>query len=419
METSPEPVPAGREEESEAPAENAAAKKERAPAERAASRPREPEKDPEAQASDPPSSLFASSAVGVEAYIETNYQWNFNDPENGITNARGFDNRHNSFTLSNAALGLHWDYKNFVGRILFQIGHTPSSYYAAEPTLAGTASTNASNAELWKYIQEARAGYRLNLGQGLLLEAGLFLSPVGPESIQVHRSWNWSRSNLFFALPYYHTGLRASYSLSERWTAVLGGYNGINNVVDNNREKSLHAQLLYKLPETLDLSLLYFSGVERNAGAAEGRAWRHLFDAHVTWQARSWLALRLHGDAGFEPNAFGTSAWAAGALYARLRLHRSLFAALRGDFFYERVPSDGQGRATPIFWPVQWVSSGTATLEYLPLRWVSLRLEYRYDRAADRLYFGGSVLGDGKELPFVPDRRSQSTLTLGATAWLD
>ena len=37
-------------------------------------------------------------------YAETFYQWNFNDPSSGITNFRGFDNRHNSFGLTNVVL---------------------------------------------------------------------------------------------------------------------------------------------------------------------------------------------------------------------------------------------------------------------------------------------------------------------------
>src|SRR4051812_32111040 len=33
-------------------------------------------------------------------YAEVDYSWNFNQPSNSITNYRGFDNRHNSFTIS-------------------------------------------------------------------------------------------------------------------------------------------------------------------------------------------------------------------------------------------------------------------------------------------------------------------------------
>lgn len=61
-------------------------------------------------------------------YAEALYQWNFNDPSNRLTNFRGFDNRHNTFTLSNVALDATWDHVGLVARLTLQVGHTPSTY---------------------------------------------------------------------------------------------------------------------------------------------------------------------------------------------------------------------------------------------------------------------------------------------------
>lgn len=349
-------------------------------------------------------------------YAEAFYQWNFNDPSNGITNARGFDNRHNAFTLSNLALEAAWDHGGLLGRVMLQVGHTPSTYYLSEPSAPGTSAANATGPELWKYVQQAYAGYRFGIGRGLTVTAGLFLSPIGPESVPVRDNWSWSRSTLFFGLPFYHTGVRATYALSERLAVTLAGFNGWNSVVDNNPEKSVMAQLTYTRAD-LVVSVLYFGGIERPQGAPEGRAWRHLFDAHVTWHATPRLSLLAHADAGFEPNGFGVSAWAAGALYARLRIVDQLFLAVRGDAFYEHVAEDRSGRAAPIFWPAPWVASGTATIDFRPHERVSFRLEYRHDHAGADMYFGGSVAGDGAAVPFVVNRSSQDTLTVGATTW--
>lgn len=350
------------------------------------------------------------------AYAEAFYQWNFNNPSNGLTNFRGFDNRHNTFTLSNIALDAQWDYENLIGRVTLQVGHTPSTYYLAEPMSPGADGANASSAELWKYIQQAYAGYRFGLGNGLTVTAGVFLSPIGPESIAVRDNWNWSRSNLFFGLPFYHTGVRATYALTDEWAVTVAGYNGWNSVVDNNDEKSVSAQLTYTRDDVV-ASVLYFGGIERAPGAPEGRAWRHLFDAHVTWNATPWLSLLAHANGGFEPNDFGVSAWTAGALYARFRIVEPLFFAVRGDAFYEHVAENSVGRASPIFWPAPWVTSGTATVDYRPHERVSFRLEYRHDHAGGDMYFGGSVAGDGAATPFVPNRASQDTLTIGTTTW--
>lgn len=349
-------------------------------------------------------------------YAEAFYQWNFNNPSNGITNFRGFDNRHNTFTLANVALDTSWDYENVVGRLALQVGHTPSTYYLGEPSVGGAGGANASDAGLWKYLQQANVGYRFGAGRGLTLSAGLFLSPIGAESMAVHDNWNWSRSNLFFGLPFYHAGVRATYGLSDDWAATVAVYNGWNSVVDNNDEKSVSAQLTYTRPKVA-ATVLYFGGIERPGGAPEGRAWRHLLDANVTWHATPRLSLIAHGDGGFEPNTFGVSAWTAGALYARFQVVEKLFLAVRGDAFYEHVARNGAGQASSIFWPAPWVTSGTATVDVRPHERVSFRLEYRHDHAGGDMYFGGNVAGVGSAAPFVMNRASQDTLTVGATTW--
>jgi hypothetical protein len=355
--------------------------------------------------------------VRLGGYVEAFWQWNARNPSNGITHYRGFDNRHNSFTLANVVAEAEWDYRGAVGRLALQVGHTGSTYYGSEPELPGAAGTNPSGADLWHFVQEARAGYRFDVGGGLTVDAGLFLSPIGPEDVPIRNHWNWSRSNLFFGLPFYHTGVRTTYAIDERWAVRLGGYNGWNSVVDNNREKSIAAQVTYA-DARLEASAVYFTGVERPTGAPEGRAWRHLLDVHATWHATPWLSVLGHVDGGFEPNAFGTSAWFATALYGRVQVHPQVFIATRGDIFYERVAGGRESGASPIFWPVPWVSSGTLTIDYRPHPQVSFRFEYRHDHAAGEIYFGGQVEGDGVNDPYVPNRRSQDTLTLGVTAWL-
>ena len=362
---------------------------------------------PAARAQTPP----RTPPFTLSGYAEAFYQWNFNAPANGITHLRGFDNRHNSFTLANVALEARWDYRDLVGRVALQVGHTPSTYYLSEPALPGAPGSNASGAELWKYVQQAYVGYRFGVGRGLTVTAGLFLSPIGPESMPVREDWNWSRSNLFFGLPFYHTGLRASYPLTDRWTLTAAAYNGWNSVVDNNDEKSVSLAVTYEVTGRVTASALYFSGVERPAGAPEGRAWRHLLDAYVTWHVTPALSLLAHANAGFEPNAFGASAWVAGALYARLAVHRRVFVAVRADAFYESAASNGAGSAARIFWPVAWVASGTATLDLRPHEQVSIRLEYRHDHAAGPVYFGRSDAQD------VPTRDAQDTVTAGMTTW--
>jgi hypothetical protein len=353
----------------------------------------------------------SAGGVLVGGYVESYYQWNFNAPTNGITNLRGFDNRHDTFTLANAALDLQWDRPEWLGRVTLQVGHTPSTYYLAEPTRPGADGANATGPELWKYLQQAYAGWKVGVGRGLVLSAGLFLSPIGPETMALLDSWHWSRSNLFFGLPFYHSGLRATYPLDGAWTLSLALYNGWNSVVDNNGAKSVAAHLSHA-SEAVLASFVYFGGAERAEGAPEGQPWRHLWDANATWFVSSRWALQGHVNAGFERGRLGTSSWGAAAAAARVRVVGRWFGALRGDVFGEQVAEGSSGRASPLFWPAPWVASVTATLEFRAADRASFRLEYRRDQAGGPAYFGDEATG-GR-----PDRRTQQTLTAGLAAGL-
>ena len=359
----------------------------------------------------------------VDGYVEAHYSYNFNRPDNGITNYRGFDNRHDTFTLSNAVLGGTFDHESLSGRLALQIGHTPSTYYLAEPSSPGASGAASTDAGVFKYIQEAYAGWKAPIGRGLSLQGGVFLSPVGYEAIAVKDNWTWSRSNLFFGLPFYHTGLKATYPVTDRFSVMAMVTNGWNSVVDNNLDKSVAVQLTYEVPDRLSLSLLYFGGNERPQGAPEGSPWRHLVDFWAQLDATAWLSFAAQANAGFEQNRFGTSSWGTGALYARVQPAKWLYLAARGDLFHERAAESDAGSASRIFWPVGLHGSGTLTADVRPVfvpggSNVSFRVEHRHDEADGAMFFRGTVPGDGVSTPFVPNASSQDTLTIGVTGWL-
>jgi hypothetical protein len=368
----------------------------------------------------PPEPEAPAVKVTPIGYLEAYYAWNFNRPVNNVTNYRGYDNQHNSITLSNAALGAAFESGPIGGKLMLQVGSQPSTSYQAEPNVPGGSAANPSGPELWKYLQEAYLTYKAPIGRGLTLKAGVERAPLGLESFAVHDNWSWSRSNLYFALPRYETGLRATYDFCDCLTGSVAVINGWNNVVDNNEAKSVEGHVTFH-KNKLKAQLLYMGGVERPASAPEGQYWRHTFDATGELELTTWLKLAAEADYGFEPNRIGTARWFAGAAAARAKAFEWLYIAVRGDRFYEHLATDALGRAsTPLFWNgVEWVSSVTATLDVRPHDNISFRLEFRHDQADGLLYFTGDTLtGTGSAAsPFLPNARRQETLLLGATAW--
>jgi hypothetical protein len=247
-------------------------------------------------------------------YVENSITWSFNEPDNGLIAWRGFDNRHATFNFENVNLSMRLELDRVYTLISLQAGRTPDTYYLGEPSDdAGTPfGVGASSAATYRFIQEAYLGWLSPILDDVAIEAGLFLSPVGIESLGVYDNWNWSRSNLFYALPFYHLGIHVATRVTDEISVHLAGYNGVNNVLDNNVEKSVAAWVGLDF-DWLSAQVLYFGGVERDQGN-----WRSLFDGWAEARIASWLHLALHADGGFENDAAGRLGWwFGGALYVK------------------------------------------------------------------------------------------------------
>ncbi|MEO6420292.1 MAG: porin, partial [Polyangiaceae bacterium] len=358
-----------------------------------------------------------ASKVTIGGYVETYYSYDFNNPSNRLTNYRAFDNRHNAITLQNLVLDVAWEFGTVYARGALQAGQVGETYYdLSEPSQAGSAGAGPSGADVFKHIQQAYLGWAPT--KRLHLEAGIFLSPIGPESMPTHENWTWSHTNLFFGLPFYHSGARVSYDVAPTQNVRFGIYNGWNNVIDNNDEKSIALEYSFTPSDALAFGVQYFGGVERPAGAPEGRAWRHLLDASAKVKLTKRFAFLADVDGGLEPNYFGKSAWISGILGARFRAASWLYFAGRQTIFAERRASRAGEIAAPIAIPTPWMSGTTATIDFRPVDHLSAKLEYRHDLADGSIYYRSVVAGDGSAAnPFVGNARSQDTLTLGLTAW--
>lgn len=374
-----------------------------------------------AAASEPPKREDKDDPIGkftVGGYVETFYQWNFNRPGNGISNYRGYDTRHNSITIQNAVVDVGFRARDLLARVALQVGHAPANIYQDEPRAGGSDGAASSDDQLWRFLQRASLGWQAT--EWLLLEAGIFPAVTGVESLAVKENWNWSRSTVSVRLPTYMAGARATANLSPSVDVFLIVSNGWNSIVDNNDEKSGIVGVEYKLRNKLTASGSYFGGVERDAGAPEGRAWRHGVEAWAQWDILDRLQLAGDASAGFEHTRFGTPWWSSGALYARGKVTDWLFLAIRGERLWEDTASNGLGTSSPILVPSKYVTSGTATIDVRPIKGLSTRLEYRHDAAQTELYFrGDQIAGDGTpEHPYEPNAKHQSSVLLGIVAWL-
>ena len=310
--------------------------------------------------------------LAVNAFISTAYQYNSNRPTTRTNSYRVFDFSDNSFNLDVAELVVQIApvKPNDAGfRVDFAAGNSI-------PQITKTQDQTAAQFDL----QQAFASYIVPLGSGLRFDVGKYVTHMGYEVIEGYDGYNdnYSRSILFgYAIPFTHTGVKASYAFSGKAAAMVEVVNGWDLLRDNNRSKSLGAQLTLTPVTPLTVFLNWIGGAELEN---DNHTKRNVFDVVAVLKPTKTLTLGLNGDYGIED---GTSAvnpgsdatWKGIAGYATLALTDKFSVALRGETFHDE---DGVRLGTGT---KATLSEVTFTPAYKFTDHVLLRGEARYDTA--------------------------------------
>jgi hypothetical protein len=336
------------------------------------------------------------SSTELSGFVDTYYAYNFNTPGKPCLTVAGvavfnclhnFDFTHNSFSLNLAEVALEKkptaDSRGGF-RVDLDYGPTTTWVHGLEP----------GGVQIYQNIQQAYLSYLAPTGNGSLqVDFGKFVTQHGAEVIETKDNWNYSRSLLFsWAIPYYHTGLRATYALNDKVTVMGDLVNGWNNVADNNTGKTVGAQVMLKPVSALSVIANYMGGPEQNNDNAD---WRHLFDATATYTATPTVSLMANVDFGKDTISSTDVGWHGIGAYLKYQAN-SWFAFVPR---YEHY-SDPDGFTTGTAQTVQEV---TLTGEFKHKDGVMMRLEYRRD-FSDIPFFNKNAADTSK---------NQDTFTIG------
>jgi hypothetical protein len=323
--------------------------------------------------------------LAVNAFVSTAYEYNTNRPTTGATSYRVFDFSDNSFNLDVAELVVQITASkpNDAGfRVDFAAGNSI-------PLISKTLDQTAAQFDL----QQAFASYIAPLGSGLRFDVGKYVTHLGYEVIEGYDGYddNYSRSILFgYAIPFTHTGVKASYAFSSKVAAMFEVVNGWDLLRDNNHSKSLGAQLTLTPVAPLSVLLNWIGGPEL---ANDNHTKRNVFDLVAILKPTKSLTLGVNGDYGIEDgtsrvNPGSDAKWKGIAGYATLALTDKFSLALRGETFHD----DGGVRLGTDTKAV--LSEGTFTPTYKFTDHVLLRGEVRYDRANQLILANRAGLSD-------------------------
>lgn len=209
---------------------------------------------------------------------------------------------------------------------------------------------------------------------------GKFVTMAGAEVIKSGANPNFSRSILFgYAIPFTHTGVRATYAFDDALSVMAGVNNGWDDFRDTNGGKTLELGMTYVPSKTYSLGAQAYTGKERVDGLTntgpEGT--RSLIDLVGTFNATEQLTFIVNYDYGTQKTAplagggTGTAKWSGIAGYANYQINEQWRVSGRAEYF-----DDKDGYRTGV---VQKWKEATLTVGYMPIKALEIRGEVRAD----------------------------------------
>ena len=358
----------------------------------------------------------------VDAYASVNY--NFPKPQSGRNVLRAHDYS-NGFALSWVGVNASYPADPVGATISLRFGPTARQ-------VGGCLADDKSQCDAGQgldNVKQAFGSWKPGGSDSLFtLDLGKFDTPFGAEVAESHLNMNYTRSMLYVSQPVTHTGLRATFAISDAFDFKLLAVNGYNNSIDNNVGKSFGAQVNFHLKNSEDADLLgvsvgYLGGPEHddvlvvkcgagelfspnstkcisaptNTEPSEGtldrassntKGWRHLVDLVVVSNPIERLRLVLNADFGVDNvrtaadrEAFEGKSYFGVLLGARVAVTDQFGVAARGEYFH-----DSNAFINPYPQNTQDLVGGTLTLDYLPADFLTIRLDNRLDWSSRKIF---------------------------------
>jgi hypothetical protein len=329
------------------------------------------------------SAAAAPAPITWSGFVDAYYSKNFNSPSTSTNALRNFDVNENQLAFSLAELVIQKTASPVGFRMDLDFGPTNDIVQGVAPY--GTTPYNTLS-----ILQQAYLTAVLPVGSGLTVDVGKFVTHMGYEVIESKDNWNYSRSFMFaYAIPYYHTGARVSYTFSSTFSAAVHFVNGWNSYIDNNRSTSLGLMLNYALTPSTDIIFNGMDGFERPFNTPYGK--RDVADFIVTQTVNDMLSLGLNADYGQEslgPNG-PLEIWKGAAIYGKCTINPKSSVALRAEVYsdpYLYTTLRGYGVPTP-FDTKETLKEVTLTYEYHLFDPLITRVEFRDDLSNNSGFF--------------------------------
>lgn len=276
-----------------------------------------------------------SAGINIYGFVEGSYTYAFNPPTADLIPGRVFDHKHNEPLLNQVDLTIErtvdvtqkkWDmgfrvemlYGSDAGLVhsngLFDYYHSMRAFGAARNTPENQLDLNQA------YVTLA-----VPVGNGLLIQAGKFVTLLGQEVINPTGDALFSHSYLFgFAIPFTHTGVLATYALNDQWS-IAGGFSRgwEQSTNDSNSALDFLGQAKFtSADKKCGVIVNVVSGPEQPGNDSN---WRTVLDGvfSFTPDPNGPWSFAVNGDYGWESNVpgIGDAQWYGVAGYTGYKIN--------------------------------------------------------------------------------------------------
>jgi hypothetical protein len=322
-------------------------------------------------------------------FLDAAYLLDFNHPSNHLFRSRG-----TAYKVDEPILDMADAYLRKTA--------TESSRWGMELTVQGgqdsnifgfsATAPNLGRSNWLRHFGPTDVSYLAPVGKGLTVQAGIFSSFIGYDSLYAKDNFSYTRPWGADLTPYLMMGVNASYPLTKKLTATAFVVNGYWHLADANRVPSSGGQAAYKLTDHTSLKETVLFGPHQSNTGFE--FWRFLWDSIAEWKTdRFTTAFEYHlGTEKVAATGNPRALWMSAQLPAHWSFSKNWSATVRPEVYWDR-----DGRMTGFS---QTVKANTTTLEYrIPYRQATaiIRLEHRIDdsRGPGGGFFRGAAVAPG------------------------
>jgi hypothetical protein len=342
-------------------------------------------------------------------FLDAAYLLDFNHPANDLFRSRG-----TAYKLDYPLINMAAAYVRKTASESSRWGMELTAQAGQDCRVFGFSATapNLPGFEGLRHLGPTDVSYLAPVGTGLTIQAGIFPSLIGYDSLYAKDNFNYTRPWGADFTPYLMMGVNASYPFTEKLSGTAFVVNGYWHLADANHVPSSGAQIAYKLTGHTTLKETVLVGPHQSDTGFQ--FWRFLWDSIAEWKTdRVTTTLEYHvGTEKIATAGNPRALWMAAQLPVHWVFSKNWSATVRPEVYWDR---DGQLTGFQ-----QTVKANTTTLEYrVPYRQASaiVRLEHRIDDS--RGPGGGFFRGDEIAPGVVGLTSTQNLLTLGVILTFD